>query len=275
MISSNDMQEKKYLFPEADLVNSLKSKSESGFKILYENYSSSLLGVICRIIPDESLAQDILQDAMILIWNNIDKYDVTKGRLFTWILKLTRNLAIDTLRSKRYNNKGRTDDLYDNFDAIDYMKSNIINTDIIGLRKLTTVLQPKFFVVLDKVFFQGYTHVDAAKELNIPLGTVKSRINHAITELRKSFEYSREHHLSSSTEDTQALQYGEYFPNHAQPVENDEKTKPALEWKTILNVIYYNDFTHEEVASKLNIKLSEARNMSRMSWSALKKSYMK
>lgn len=269
------MQEKKYLFPEADLVNSLKNKSESGFKLLYENYSASLLGVICRIIPDESLAQDILQDAMILIWNNIDKYDVSKGRLFTWILKLTRNLAIDTLRSKRYNNKGRTDDLHDNFDAIDYMKSNTINTDIIGLRKLTTILPPKISVVLDKVFFQGYTHVDAAKELNIPLGTVKSRINHAVAVLRKSFEYTLENNLPALEGNSCTGKHEVILSAPAKSISNKETTKPALEWKTILEVVYYNDFTHEEVASKLNIKLSEARNMSRMSWSALKKSYMK
>jgi len=269
------MHEKKQLFSEADLVNSLKNKSESGFKLLYENYSASLLGVICRIIPDESLAQDILQDAMILIWNNIDKYDVSKGRLFTWILKLTRNLAIDTLRSKRYNNKGRTDDLQDNFDAIDYMKSNTINTDIIGLRKLTTILPPKVSVVLDKVFFQGYTHVDAAKELNIPLGTVKSRINHAITVLRKSFDYTLENKLSYLQDESSSIQHDTPFSSRAKHNGQNETTKPALEWRTILEVVYYNDFTHEEVASKLNIKLSEARNMSRMSWSALKKSYMK
>ncbi|MCX2486174.1 RNA polymerase sigma factor [Pedobacter sp. MR2016-24] len=269
------MQEKKYLFPEADLVNSLKNKSESGFKTLYENYSASLLGVICRIIPDESLAQDILQDAMILIWNNIDKYDVSKGRLFTWILKLTRNLAIDTLRSRRYTNKGRTDDLHDNFDAIDYMKSNTINTDIIGLRKLTTILPPKIFIVLDKVFFQGYTHVDAAKELNLPLGTVKSRINHAITALRKSFEYTSDYNLASLQEDSSSIPYEARFSSPDKYMRSKATTKPILEWKTILEVVYYNDFTHEEVASKLNIKLSEARNMSRMSWSALKKTYMK
>jgi len=269
------MQEKKYLFPEADLVNSLKNKSESGFKILYENYSASLLGVICRIIPDESLAQDILQDVMILIWNNIDKYDVSKGRLFTWVLKLTRNLAIDTLRSKRYNNKGRTDDLHDNFEAIDCMKSNTINTDIIGLRKLTNILPPKILIVLDKVFFQGYTHVDAAKELNIPLGTVKSRINHAITELRKSFEYTLESKLSSIQKESSSRQQKANFSSRAKHISKSETSKPALEWKTILEVVYYNDYTHEEVASKLNIKLSEARNMSRMSWSTLKKSYMK
>ncbi|MEJ0031718.1 MAG: sigma-70 family RNA polymerase sigma factor [Bacteroidota bacterium] len=67
---------------------------------LYDHYSAALYGVISRIIINEDVAEEVLQDVFLRIWDRIDNYDASKGRLFTWMLNIARNLAIDKTRSK-------------------------------------------------------------------------------------------------------------------------------------------------------------------------------
>ena len=150
-------------------------------------YSGALLGVISRIIPQIEVAEDILQETFIKIWNSADSYDNSKGRLFTWMMNIARNLSIDKLRSKDFKNSGKNQDIENNVDFIDEQKKVTFNADHLGLKDMVTALKPEYNSVLQMVYFKGYTHVEAAEELNLPLGTVKTRIRMAIMELRKHF----------------------------------------------------------------------------------------
>ncbi len=181
------MRAKRQLLIESELTNSLKNRSEMGFQLLYTYYSAALFGVIIKIIPDKDIAEDVLQEGMIKIWGGIDSYCPAKGRLFTWMRNIIKNTAIDTLKSKQYRDRNRTDDIDPNIGVLDGMKSDTLNTDIIGLHQLTEKLGKEYFEVLDMVYFTGYTHVEAAEILGISLGTVKMRIKIAIKELRKFF----------------------------------------------------------------------------------------
>lgn len=150
-------------------------------------YSGSLLGVISRIVQHTEIAEDLLQDTFIKIWNSTEYYDSSKGRLFTWMVNIARNLAIDKIRSKDFRNATKNQDIENNVDFIDAQKEITLNADTMGLKDMVTALKPEFNSVLDMVYFKGYTHVEAAEELNLPLGTVKTRIRMAIMELRKYF----------------------------------------------------------------------------------------
>lgn len=94
-------------YSEEELIQLLKTGDESAFSYLYDHYSGALFGVIFKIIGDQPLAEDILQEAFVKIWNNFSSYDSSKGRLFTWMLNITRNLTIDTLRSKSYKKQSK------------------------------------------------------------------------------------------------------------------------------------------------------------------------
>ena len=89
-------------YSEQELVNDLQQQDQQAFSYLYDNYSSALFGLIFKMVNDKELAEDILQEAFVKIWNNFSNYDSIRGRLFTWMINLTRNLTIDTLRSKGY-----------------------------------------------------------------------------------------------------------------------------------------------------------------------------
>ncbi len=178
---------KKISLSEEELVKALKKQDTIAIKALYDMYAGALLGVISRIIPQTEIAEDVLQETFVKLWNAAGSYDASKGRLFTWMMNVARNLAIDKLRSKDFKNSTKNQELENNVDFIDQQKKVSFNADVLGLKDMVTNLKPEFKTVLDMVYFKGYTHVEAAEELNLPLGTVKTRVRMAILELRKKF----------------------------------------------------------------------------------------
>ena len=167
------------------LVNGLQARNTTVLKTVYEKYSSALFGVITRIVNDDHLAEDILQEAFLKIWNNAESYEASKGRLFTWMMNICRNAAIDKMRSKGYKTgKKTTSDetvLYENPTKI----YDDIKPDTIGIKDIVDKLKPEWKELVDLIYFKGYTHQEVADELNMPLGTVKTRLRSAITLLRQ------------------------------------------------------------------------------------------
>lgn len=93
---------------QTDLVARLKARDEQAFAEMYRNYSNAFISIIRKVTNDDiETAKDILQEAMVKIWNNIQMYDATKGTLFTWMMNVCRNSAIDKLRSKDYKNQAK------------------------------------------------------------------------------------------------------------------------------------------------------------------------
>ncbi len=172
---------------EPELVQAILEKDKNGAEALYDMYSSSLYGVIFRIVQHQEIAEDLLQDTFIRIWNSFSSYDAAKGRLFTWMVNVARNIAIDKTRSKEFRNSAKTEDIENNVLIIDKQVNTIINPETIGLKDLIGKLKPEHKIILDLVYFEGLTHVEVAKKLEIPLGTVKTRLRNAIITLRKLF----------------------------------------------------------------------------------------
>jgi RNA polymerase sigma-70 factor (ECF subfamily) len=172
-------------YTEEELVDLLKDKDQSAFSYLYDNYSGALYGVIYKMVEDRELAEDILQEAFLKIWKNFFNYDNLKGRLFTWMLNITRNLTIDTIRSKGYRKQGKiqnTDNAVDNITS----NANANETfDALGIRNHLTLLKDNQKQIIDLAYFEGFTQDEISKQLGIPLGTVKTRMRAAIMELRK------------------------------------------------------------------------------------------
>ncbi len=175
------------LYTEQELIHSLKQKDEAAFSYLYDNYSAALNGVIYPMINDFALSEDILQEAFIKIWNNIDSYDVTKGKLYTWMRRITHNLTLDTLKSNqhKYQSKVVSDErVVANVSVNNNVFTKLDSQDF--KRKLET-LDKKQRLIIDMSYFQGYTQEEIANELEMPVGTVKTKIRSAIIELRKIF----------------------------------------------------------------------------------------
>lgn len=163
----------------------LKARDERGLRVLYDHYSAALYGVILRIVIERETAEDVLQESFVKIWNNSASYDASKGRLYTWLLNVARNTAIDKTRSKNFRKKGQVQSIEDFVYSVDKQHNNTTPVDHIGLRKFVDELKPDQRQLIDLLYFGGYTQSEAAEELNLPLGTVKTRVKAALTQLRE------------------------------------------------------------------------------------------
>ncbi len=142
----------------------MQRKSEEGFSYLYDSYAGALYSFINQIIPDVEICNNLLQEIFKNIWNNIDCYDPSKGRLFTWIIMIARNTAID---------KKNGSDLQHSLKN----QSTIID---LGFRKMNDEHRK----LIDLAFYQGYSHEQIAEALDIHLWKVKTRIRSALIQLR-------------------------------------------------------------------------------------------
>jgi RNA polymerase sigma factor (sigma-70 family) len=172
----------KITYSEQELVALLQQRNEKAFGYLYDNYSGALYGIVNSIVTDKEIANDVLQNVFVNICRKIELYDAAKGRLFTWMLNIARNASIDELRSKGYRDSQKNQSLSENVDLAGVVTGPAIND--VGLKKVLTKLKSELRVLVDLSYFQGFTHEEISKLLNIPLGTVKTRIRSALIQLR-------------------------------------------------------------------------------------------
>jgi RNA polymerase sigma factor (sigma-70 family) len=180
-------KKRKISLSEEELVLSLQHREKIAVEALYDMYSASLFGVISRIINDTAIAEDVLQETFVKIWHSFSSYSTEKGRLFTWMVNIARNLAIDKIRSKDFKNQNKNQEIENNVTFIDEQRNTVYKPELMGVKDLVQTLKPEQQLIVDLVYFKGYTHVEAAEELGIPLGTIKTRLRMAIQELRKHF----------------------------------------------------------------------------------------
>ncbi len=171
------------------LITRFQQKDVSAFERLYGMYAENICGVINTIVRNETLAQEICQDVFVKIWHNAASYNSSKGRFFTWILNIARNAAIDEMRSKSYKNQKK------NLSADSFVgilepegSHNEAAIDAEGIRRLINRLKQKCVEIIDLLYFKGYTQKEVAEELEIPLGTVKTRNRNCISQLRENMK---------------------------------------------------------------------------------------
>ncbi|GAA4172424.1 MULTISPECIES: RNA polymerase sigma factor [Sphingobacterium] len=175
--------------PEETLILLLKKKNQQAFSYLYDNYSEALYGVVCRMVASSEHAEEVIQDVFVKIWKHVDLFDAEKGRLYTWMISIARNTALDYRKSKAVLNEQKNQPL-----------SNIVNSkeeqdqaqieqsskaDFIGFRNILDKLKPEWRILIEMAYYEGYTQQEIAEQLDVPLGTVKTRTRAAFLQLQQ------------------------------------------------------------------------------------------
>lgn len=166
------------------IVALLKAKDEKGLRLLYDHYSDVLYGICFQILKDRAAAEDALQESFIKIWKNSHSYDPKKAKLFTWMLRITRNTSIDLYRKI---NKTKPLEVQIGTNAV-AIKDHGFDSDHLDVQKHMDQLAHKNRDVLEAVFFFGMTQREVGEFLNIPLGTVKSRLRIGLKELGNIYQ---------------------------------------------------------------------------------------
>ncbi len=171
---------------ENEIVALLTEREIRGMDILYDQYGDFIYGLICKIIQYEDLAEIVLQDTFLKVWDKIDTYSLEKGRFLTWMMNIARNTAIDMTRSKNYKQTLKLislENVSPNTETLDLG----VKIEHIDIRDIVSKLDDKYSEIIQLLYFKGYTHAEVAEELNLPLGTVKGRVRKAFKDLRGIF----------------------------------------------------------------------------------------
>lgn len=177
------------------VITLIKAKDEKGLNYLYDNYSGALNGIIYRIVGSEKISEEILQQTFLKVWEKIHSYDSNKSTLFTWMSRIARNSAIDVKRLKSFEHNQKTESIDNQFD-IAQNTSDL--SEKIDVEILLKNVDPKYKMVLDCVYLQGYSHREAAEKLDLPLGTVKTRLRNALNQLRENLRNEENLFLKAS-----------------------------------------------------------------------------
>ncbi len=169
---------------EKHIVELLREGDEKAISLLYEHYGDTLYGVALKVVRNEEIAQDVLQESFVKIWKKAHTYDASKAKLFTWLFRIVRNASIDKIRSLSTKS-----DKEIQIDVSDVYTIGVegVSPELMDMEKHLGAIEPKYQVVLEALFFQGMTQQEASEELDIPLGTIKSRLKIGLRELRKIY----------------------------------------------------------------------------------------
>jgi RNA polymerase sigma-70 factor, ECF subfamily len=166
----------------------LHSDDTRHFSRLYDRFSDALFGFILHWTEDNEVSENILQDVFVKAWRNRTTYDPSKGRVFTWLYNIARNTCIDHFRSRTYR-KSKAMVLSGDMSPLDgYPETGGLLPDTIGLRAIVNMLRPEDKQMIELMYFKGYSQSEIAELMHMPLGTVKTRVNRAMKELRYFFK---------------------------------------------------------------------------------------
>ena len=179
--------------PDIDVMKRVAAYDSKALEILYDRYSPLLYTLIKKIAVEKSLAEEILTEVFVIIWRRIELFDIYSGNVYTWLVTLARNKAVDTVRRKNENVEmpEYTNDYEVNFilpklskqiDPLDLATTNAIKDSFeVALNKLTDAQQ----YVIYLAYYEGLTQIEISEKLNIPFATVKSKVRIASTNLRE------------------------------------------------------------------------------------------
>ena len=161
----------------------VRSKDPAAFEALYDAYHRLVYGVAMRMLGDVSTAEDVTQAVFLKIWSSPQLFE--SGNFAGWLVRMTRNRALDLLRSKSY----RHEELPENRPADEMLEDTAfahINAD--KVRAALTQLPPEQRDLIELGFFNGMTHEELARRTGVPLGTVKTRIRAGLRKLRMTLQ---------------------------------------------------------------------------------------
>lgn len=167
----------------------MENKDPRCLDIIYERFGGIMFTMVSRMVKPREQAEDVLQETMVKIWNNLDRFDPSKAKLITWMIQIAKNQSLDYLKSKRAKKEKITDSV-DVREDVGQVPMTTVNKDLIDVKKIVDdSFDKRDRQILDMLYFQGYTQKEVSENLNIPLGSVKTRVRITLKELRSVINY--------------------------------------------------------------------------------------
>ncbi len=169
-----------------ELLKRINDGDEEALLLLHAQYINLVYSVAYRILDDQMAAEEVAQDTFMRLWEKAATFDPAKGEFVTWLLTITRRLAIDVLRKQRRRQPPGPDMIF--IDENPEMWENILSSGNSDLRRsllgIMRELPPEQQDAINLAYFYGMSHSDIASYRKLPLGTVKTRIRQGMHKLR-------------------------------------------------------------------------------------------
>ena len=179
------------LLADEDLISLVAAKgSAEAFAALYDRHGSAAYSLAYRMMGEKQAAEDLMQDAFLKVWRNAESYRTERGSVRTWILSIVHNRGIDQLRSLA--SRRRTQDRVEASAPVSQPSEAFAqtwrNSQREQVREALGTLPAEQLKILELAYFSGYTHVEIAELLELPLGTVKGRMRLGLKKIRDYFD---------------------------------------------------------------------------------------
>jgi len=165
-----------------NLIHQLKEKDPNAFSKIYDLYANAIYGVILKICRSEVVAQEVLQDTFLTVWNKSYQYNEEKASFYTWLYRIARNKALNAIRNDDKNIIQN-----ENLSVYKGKEEPQEENDFTAIKGSLNKLKPHHKKAIELVFFRGYTHREAYEEMDVPLGTFKSYIRQALKQLKENY----------------------------------------------------------------------------------------
>ncbi|MFC5600706.1 RNA polymerase sigma factor [Deinococcus cellulosilyticus] len=172
---------------DAELIVRFEKRDESALSELYDRYVNAAYGLALRTLEDQDAAQEVVQDAFLKIWNQPRSFDPSRASFAAFFMTMVRNLAIDTLRKRKYEG-----DIYnEEGELLPFEDQNLSLQERAELgalgdrvRHALSQLSAAHRETVERAYFKGESREEIALAMGVPVGTVKSRLKYALDRLK-------------------------------------------------------------------------------------------
>ena len=182
-----------------ELMHAIGRQDRQAFETLYDRYNRLVFSTAYRVLQDAQGAEDVAQEVFVRLWKNPDRYDEQRGRFLGWLLSVTRNRAIDEVRSRKRRpltesqvgnpeDSGSLADETPSEPARAAMELAEMTDQREMVRQALAELPEEQRVAIEMAYYKGLTQVEIATELDTPLGTVKTRVRLGMQKLRVALQ---------------------------------------------------------------------------------------
>jgi RNA polymerase sigma-70 factor (ECF subfamily) len=169
-----------------DLIGRLQRRDPQALAELYDRYGRLAYSLILRVVRDTGVAEDLVQETFLRVWNRVQGFDADKGSIGPWLLAVARNRAIDYLRSTTGRARNSLElDATDHPALYNDMEKDLLVSDKARRIKAAMLkLSPNQREVIELAYFEGLSQTEMAARMGQPLGTVKTWVRTALKNLR-------------------------------------------------------------------------------------------
>ena len=178
------------LLADEDLISLAATSDAGAFAALYDRHARAAYSLAYRMMGEKQAAEDIAQDAFLKVWRSAESYRAERGSVRTWILSIVHNRAIDQLRSmaSRRRMQDKVEASVPRSQPSEAFSEIWRNSQREQVREALGALPPEQLKILELAYFSGYTHVEIAELLGLPLGTIKGRMRLGLKKMRERFD---------------------------------------------------------------------------------------